>query len=107
MSSNIVSLLIKTSHRTSGPLKAVNDNIKTNLLKLFPLELKIDVLGPLLPMKEVYLELGSGLAQNTTNKFDNLYYFVNVVPPEASNEWSKFVTECLKRYYVPKEEVCR
>jgi hypothetical protein len=47
-------MLVKICNETRGPLKEVTELVKVNMLKLFPLELKIDVLGPLLPLNEGY-----------------------------------------------------
>lgn len=44
---------------SAGPVKQAVSLAKEKLLSLFPLELKIYVLGPLLPLDEVYCELGN------------------------------------------------
>lgn len=49
-SSKIYSNLVTIYNMTIGPLQQTSGAVKENILKLFPLELKIDVLGPLLPL---------------------------------------------------------
>jgi hypothetical protein len=81
--------------------------LKTNLLSMWPIDMQIDILGPLLPLNEAYAELASTLATHPSYSFASLSHFVNIVPNCPSSQWCAFATQCLKRGYVPSYDSCK